>query len=210
MGRPVLNTSMGCTRTISTACSSGYHSLENYLSSKPRRPRYLEQPPYVTMVRTYGPTMFKRALCLLSTVQSANTLYPITVAANGPQNQEILLPRVLRDDQMSQSLINARHARSSGGNIVQLPRPETCQDSRGREHYCTEYVELRWRQRGLARSWSEIFYLVDDCGSQLDAILRSNVSLEMPPKPESLPLEQRPMTEGRLPAVQERSVRTLF
>jgi len=179
MGRPVLNTNMGCTRTISTACSSGYHSLGNYLSSKPRRPRYLEQPPYVTM--------------------SANTLYPITVAANG-DHQEILLPRVLRDDQMSRSLINARHARSSGGNIVQLPGPETCQDSRGREHYCTEYVELRWRQRGLARSWSEIFYLVDDCGSQLDAILRSNVSLEMPPKPESLPLEQRPMTEGRLPA----------
>jgi hypothetical protein len=61
MGRPVPNTNMGCTRTISTACSSGYHSLENYLSSKPRRPRYLEQPPYVTMVRTYSPTMLERA-----------------------------------------------------------------------------------------------------------------------------------------------------
>ena len=141
-------------------------------------------------------------------MQSANTLYPITVAANGPQNQEILLPRVLRDDQMSRSLINARHARSSGGNIVQLPKPETCQDSREREHSCTEYVELRWRQRGLARSWSEIFYLVNDCGSQLDAILRSNVSLEMPPKPESLPLEQRPMTEGKIPMAQERPIRT--
>ena len=143
-------------------------------------------------------------------MQSANTIYSITVAANGPQNQAILLPKVLRDDQMSRSLINAGHARSSGGNIVQLPRSETCQDSRGREHCCTEYVELRWRQRGLALSWTERFYLVNDCGSQLDAILRSDVSLEMPPKPESLPLEQRPMTEGRIPAAQERSVRTLF
>jgi hypothetical protein len=131
-------------------------------------------------------------------VQSANTLYPITVAANGP-HQAILLPKVLRDDRMSRSLINAGHARASGGNIVQLPKPETYQDSRGREHSCTEYVELRWRQCGFARSWSEIFYLVSDCGSQLDAILRSDVSLD-PPKPESLPLEQRPMTEGRIPA----------
>src|ERR1700733_4699302 len=61
MGRPVLNTNMGCTRTISTACSSGYHSLGNYLSSKPRRPRYLEQPPYVTMVRPCSPTVLKQA-----------------------------------------------------------------------------------------------------------------------------------------------------
>lgn len=143
-------------------------------------------------------------------MQSANTLYPITVAADGPRNHAILLPKVLRDDRMSRSLINARHAQSSGGNIVPLQTSETCQDSRGREHCCTEYIELRWRQCGLARSWTERFYLVNDCGSQLDAILRSNVSLEMPPKPESLPLEQRPMTEGRIPTAQERSVRTLF
>lgn len=132
------------------------------------------------------------------------------MAADGPQNRARKLDRVLRDERLSRSLINVRIAEASGGTIIQLPAPETFQDSRGQEHTCTAYVELRWRQWGLARSWSERFYLVDDCGSQLDAILRFNVSLETPPSPESLPLEHRLLTEGRIPATHMRSNQTLF
>ena len=194
---------MGCTRTIKTACSSGYRSIEDHLYSKPRRPRYFQPPPYVTMVRCTTPTQYHNIL-LTSTVQSANTLYPITVAADGPQNRTTPLQRVIRDERLDRSLINARIAEASGGVIIRLPAPETCQDSRGHEHHCTAYVELRWRQWGLARSWSERFYLVNDCGDQLEAILRSNISLQIPPSTESLPLEHRLLTEGRNPATRMR------
>jgi hypothetical protein len=132
------------------------------------------------------------------------------VAAEGPQNRGRKLSRVLRDERLERSLINTSIAEASGGNITRLTAAQPCQDSRGREHYCTAYVDLRWRQYGLASSWSERFYLVPDCGNQLDAILRFNVSLEIPLNPESLPLEHRPLTEGRTPATRTRSTRTLF
>jgi hypothetical protein len=126
------------------------------------------------------------------------------VAADGPQNSAIKLDRVLRDERLVLSLINARIAEASGGSIILLPGAQTCQDSSGRVHHCTAYIELRWRQCGLARSWSEKFYLVNDCGRQLDAVLRSNISLEAPLSPEYLPLEHRLLTEGRAPATRMR------
>jgi len=184
MGRPSSDAGMGCTRTIKTACSSGYRSIEDHLCFKPRRPRYFQPPPYVTM--------------------SANTLYPITVAADGPQSRTIPVQRVIRDERLGLSLINARIAEASGGDVIRLSAPETCQDSRGQEHHCTTYVELRWRQWGTARSWSEKFYIINDCGDQLEAILRSNISLATSPSPESLPLEHRTLTEGRNPATRMR------
>jgi hypothetical protein len=132
------------------------------------------------------------------------------VAADGPQNRAIKLDRVLRDIRLDRSLINARIAEASGGRIIQLPEAQAVQDSSGQVHHCTAYIELRWRQCDRARSWSEKFYLVNDCGKQLDAILRSNISLETPLSPESLPLEHRLLTEGRAPAPSMRSNQTLF
>jgi hypothetical protein len=132
------------------------------------------------------------------------------VAADGHQNRTKTLNRALRDERLNFSLINASIARNSGGTIRPLSTPKTGNDTRGREYECTQFVELRWRQCGLARSWSETFHLVDDFGIQVDAILRNDISLEMPPNPECLPLEQRPLTEGRAPATPARSIRTLF
>jgi hypothetical protein len=143
-------------------------------------------------------------------VQSPNTLYPITVAADGHRNRTKTLNRALRDEQLGFSLINASIARDSGGTIQPLSTPKTGQDTRGREYECTHFVELRWRQCGLARSWSEIFHLVDNFGIEVDAILRNDISLEIPPNPECLPLEQRPLTEGRAPATRARSIKPFF
>ena len=133
------------------------------------------------------------------------------MAADGHQNRTKTLNRALRDERLSFSLINASIARNSGGTIRPLPTPETGQDTRGREYECTHVVELRWRQCGLARSWTETFHLVEDFGIQVDAILRKDISsLDMPPNPECLPLQQRPLKEGRALATRARSVRTLF
>jgi hypothetical protein len=131
----------------------------------------------LSMVRYYDPTQYCNIL-LTSTVQSADTLHDIKVVAEGHQSSIIDVKGVMRDEQLNHSLINAGIAQQCGGVIIHLLAPEIYQDSDGKEHRPEAYVELRWRQHGLARSWSERFYIVDDCGRGLNAILRSNILAE--------------------------------
>jgi len=90
-----------------------------------------------------------------------------------------MLPILLRaevDSQVDKSLISAEKAKETKGDRIEILNGHIqVVDRRDRPHNCLGIVSLRWWQVGAACSYNEDFYIVNECGGGLDAILRADL-----------------------------------
>jgi len=107
------------------------------------------------------------------------------------------------DSTVGRSMMTVERARASGGHRTPVANGEKIKivDSCGRSYNCVEKIKLRWWQEGASCSYSEDFYIVNDCGAGVDAILRGDLQALFLARrdshlPDARPLQLPVQTQG--------------
>jgi len=91
--------------------------------------------------------------------------------------------RVEVDSQADESLISEAKAKETKGQIREIPN----------DHNYLGIVTLRWWQLGAGCSYNEDFYIVNECGGGVDAILRVDLQKNIQDLGDRHPPDSRPL-----------------
>jgi hypothetical protein len=109
------------------------------------------------------------------------------------------MTQTVRDSELDESFIAEQYAMASNGRIEKCHPVGPLRDSRGQTYTSDERITLRWWETGMAKTYSETFYVVKDCGG-FHAILKASCGRSTRAN-QLMPLQHRPLTEGPLPVV---------
>jgi hypothetical protein len=84
------------------------------------------------------------------------------------------MPKTKLDKDLSKSIISRRYADASAATKEDLRQSESLEDSSGQIHSITHCVTLRCAINNAAHTFSERFYVSDNC-VEFDALLRKGI-----------------------------------
>jgi hypothetical protein len=109
---------------------------------------------------------------------------------------QVVVTRATCDSGLERSLLSRRFADATLGSLEHIT-PIVIRDSRNQIYHSSARTLLRWWRRNDCRSFSETFYIVENCGSH-DAMLRVDNGASGRQPDRSLPLQNPRQTEGML------------